>query len=37
MLLPQRRPQLNALWAAKTPYNIAELQQQTALLRGYFR
>jgi hypothetical protein len=34
---PQRRPRLNASWAAKTPHNIAELQQQTALLRGYLR
>ena len=34
---PQRRPQSNASWVAETPHNIAELQQQTALLRRYLR
>ena len=34
---PQHRPQSNASWAAKTPHNITELQQQTALLRRYLR
>ena len=36
-LLLQHYPQLNVSWAAKTPYNIAELQQQTALLRRYLK
>jgi hypothetical protein len=35
--LPQRRPRSNASWAAKTPHNITELQQQTALLRLYLK
>ena len=34
---PQRRPPSNASWAAETPHNIAELQQQTALIRGYLK
>jgi hypothetical protein len=34
---PQRCPPSNASWAAKTPHNIAELQKQTALLKGYLR
>ena len=36
-LLPQRYPRLNASWAAETPHNISELQQQTALLRRYLK
>ena len=31
---PPRSPS-NASWAAETPHNIAELQQQTALLKRY--
>ena len=30
---PQRCPQSNTFWAAETPHNVAELQQQTALLK----
>jgi hypothetical protein len=30
-------PPSNASWAAETPYNIAELQQQTALLKRYLK
>ena len=35
--LPQRRPPSNASWAAETPHNITELQQQTALLKRYLK
>jgi hypothetical protein len=31
------RPQSNASWTAETPHNIAELQQQTTLLRRYLK
>ena len=34
---PQRSPQSNTSWAAETPHNIAELQQQAALLRRYLK
>ena len=34
--LPQRL-QSNASWTAETPHNIAELQQQTVLLRCYLK
>jgi hypothetical protein len=32
-----QRPRSNASWAAETPHNVAELQQQTALLRRYLK
>jgi hypothetical protein len=30
---PQRRPRSNASWAAETPHNITQVQQQTALIK----
>ena len=35
--LSPQRPQSNASWAVETPHNIAELQQQTALIRRYLK
>ena len=34
---PSPHPQSDASWTAETPHNIAELQQQTALIRGYLK
>ena len=34
---PQRRPPLNASQVAEIPYNIAELQKQTVLLKQYLQ
>lgn len=34
---PPQRPQSNGSWTAETPHNIAELQKQTALLKGYLQ
>ena len=34
---PQCRPRSNTSWIAETPHNIAELQQQTALIKRYLK